>query len=130
MQISGNNRGWLAETGSQVTAHTTIQSSRTAETVVDRKEAVSARISPVSSPDFPSLCTLRCPEPIFGLRSLHPKIPFLAAGFRGGKRPFGGLEIGDSAKQNGRSSRGHNYCGFSPSASNCRYHSSGASRRR
>jgi hypothetical protein len=39
-----------------MTAHTTIQSSRTAETVVDRKEAVSARISPVSSPDFPSLC--------------------------------------------------------------------------
>src|SRR5258708_1213604 len=46
------------ETGSHMTAHTTIQSSRTAETVLDRKEAVSARISPVSSPDFPSLCTL------------------------------------------------------------------------
>jgi hypothetical protein len=40
MQITGNNRGWLAETGSQVTAHTTTQSSRTAKTVLDRKEAV------------------------------------------------------------------------------------------
>src|SRR6266404_9784255 len=33
-----------SETGSYLTAHTTIQSSRTAETVVDRKEAVSAEI--------------------------------------------------------------------------------------
>jgi hypothetical protein len=33
------------ETGSHMTAHTTIQSSRTAETVVDRKDAVSAGIS-------------------------------------------------------------------------------------
>jgi hypothetical protein len=32
------------ETGSYLTAHTTIQSSRTAQTVVDRKEAVSAGI--------------------------------------------------------------------------------------
>jgi hypothetical protein len=32
------------ETGSHMTAHTTIQSSRTAQTVVDRKEAVSAGI--------------------------------------------------------------------------------------
>jgi hypothetical protein len=46
MQITGNNRGWLAETGSQVTAHTTIQSSGTAKTVLDRKEAVSAGILP------------------------------------------------------------------------------------
>jgi hypothetical protein len=35
-----NNR----ETGSPMTARTTIQSSRTAQTVVDRKEAVSAGI--------------------------------------------------------------------------------------
>jgi len=44
IRITGNNRDWLAETGSHGTAHTTIQSSRTAETVVDRKEAVSAGI--------------------------------------------------------------------------------------
>jgi hypothetical protein len=44
-----------AETGSYLTAHTTIQSSRTVETVVDRKEAVSAGILP---PIFkvPGLC--------------------------------------------------------------------------
>jgi hypothetical protein len=36
------------ETGSYLTAHTTIQSSRTAETVVDRKRAVSAGfLSPI-----------------------------------------------------------------------------------
>ena len=34
----------MKETGSHLTAHTTIQSSRTAETVLDRKEAVSAGI--------------------------------------------------------------------------------------
>jgi len=34
------------ETGSHMTAHTTIQSARTAETVADRKEAVSAGILP------------------------------------------------------------------------------------
>src|SRR5438105_1197134 len=34
------------ETGSHLTAHTTIQSFRTGETVVDRKEAVSAGILP------------------------------------------------------------------------------------
>src|SRR6266851_4108701 len=34
------------ETGSYLTAHTTTQSSRTAETVVDREEAVSAGILP------------------------------------------------------------------------------------
>ena len=58
MQITGNNRGWLAETGSRVTAHTTIQSSRTVETAVDCKRAVSAGIfaSPIRT--FPSLGTL------------------------------------------------------------------------
>jgi hypothetical protein len=43
------------ETGSYLTAHTTIQSSRTAETVVDRKGAVSAGI-PVAYFQVPGLC--------------------------------------------------------------------------
>jgi len=44
-----------SETGSYLTARTTIQSSRTAETVVDRKEAVSAGIlSPIFN--VPGLC--------------------------------------------------------------------------
>jgi hypothetical protein len=49
--IGANNR----ETGSHMTAHTTTQSSRTAESVVDRKEAVSAGIlSPIFN--VPGLC--------------------------------------------------------------------------
>src|SRR5258705_13980321 len=51
-QFSGKCPG---ETGSYLNAHTTTQSSRTAETVVDRKEAVSAGIlSPVFN--VPGLC--------------------------------------------------------------------------
>src|SRR6478672_11190376 len=42
MQLTGNNRAWLAETGSHMTAHTPIQSSQTGETVLARKVAVSA----------------------------------------------------------------------------------------
>jgi len=38
------SRELQVETGSYLTAHTTTQSSRTAETVADRKEAVSAGI--------------------------------------------------------------------------------------
>jgi len=37
-------REFQVETGSYLTAHTTIQSARTAETIADRKEAVSAEI--------------------------------------------------------------------------------------
>jgi hypothetical protein len=40
------SRELQAETGLHMTAHTTIQSSRTAQTVVDREEAVSAGILP------------------------------------------------------------------------------------
>jgi hypothetical protein len=49
-QFSGECPG---ETGSYLTAHTTIQSSRTAETVVDRKGAVSAGILVAN---VPGLC--------------------------------------------------------------------------
>ena len=54
MQITGNNRGW-PETGSRVTAHTTIQSSQTAETVVVQKHAGSAGIFAVVGAAFRSL---------------------------------------------------------------------------
>jgi len=59
-------------------------------------------------------------EPIFGLRSLHPKIPFLAAGFRGAKtvRRLGNRGFWE-AKMPFRAVA-VNYCGLSPSASNCR----------
>jgi hypothetical protein len=60
----------------------TIQSSQTAETAVDQKEAVSAGIS---TPIFnvPGLCRhQRSLRLVLGLRSLHPKIPFPATEFR------------------------------------------------
>src|ERR1700737_3940057 len=44
MRITGNNRDWLAETGSHGPAPTPNQSFRTAQTVVDWKQAVSAGI--------------------------------------------------------------------------------------
>ena len=37
MRITGNNRDWLAETGSHGTAHTTIQSPQTTLSRVDAK---------------------------------------------------------------------------------------------
>jgi hypothetical protein len=62
----------------------TIQSSRTAQTVVDRKEAVSAGIlSPIFN--IPGLCQqFGSIGWILGLPSLHPKIPFLAPEFQDG----------------------------------------------
>jgi hypothetical protein len=74
----------LAETGSHRTAHTTIQSSRTAQTVVDQKEAVFAGIlSPIFN--VPGLCRqLGSLGWIFGLPSLYPKIPFPAPEFQDG----------------------------------------------
>jgi hypothetical protein len=38
--LPANNRQTCKETGSQVTAHTTIQSSRTSEAVINRRQAV------------------------------------------------------------------------------------------
>jgi hypothetical protein len=49
------SREFGMETGSNLTAHTTIQSSRTTEIVVDRKEAVSAGILSLIF-NVPDLC--------------------------------------------------------------------------
>ena len=105
----------------------TIQSSRTAETVVDRRGAVSAGI-PVAYFQFSrSLPTLAVSPGFFGLQSPHPKIPFLATGFRAA---IAQLVLGNwSGEERATSSFGA-YCGFNPSASNCRLHSAGASRSR
>ncbi len=62
---------------------------------------------------------------IFGLRSLHPKIPFPVVPVGGGTESTGPQEI-ISCRQ--ASSRDRIYCGFNPNASNCRLHSAGASR--
>jgi hypothetical protein len=69
-------------------------------------------------------------EPIFGLRSLHPKIPFLASWISRGKGRSAAWKSGIPGGKNAVSSRGRNYCGFCPSASNGRLHSAGASRSR
>jgi hypothetical protein len=65
-----------------MTAHTTIQSSRTAETVVDRNGAVSAGILTGSFHPFCLCGHYWSLGPIFSSRSLHPKIPFPAVRFR------------------------------------------------
>jgi hypothetical protein len=58
---TGENRVETRETGSHKTAHTTIRSSRTTETVVDRKEAVSAGIlAPIFN--VPGLWRVHPPE--------------------------------------------------------------------
>ena len=62
----------------------TIQSSRTAETVVDRKGAVSAGIPVTYFQRSGSLPTLTVSPGFFGRRSPHPKIPFPATEFRDG----------------------------------------------
>jgi hypothetical protein len=62
----------------------TIQSSRTAETVVNRKGAVSAGIPVAYFQRSRSLPTLNVSPGFFGLQSPHPKIPFPATEFRDG----------------------------------------------
>jgi hypothetical protein len=77
---TGSIPAWGA--GSLVQIISTIQSSRTAETVVDRKEAVSAGIVVAYSERFRSLPTLTVLPGFFELQSPHPKIPFPATEFR------------------------------------------------
>ena len=76
------------------------------------------------------LATLVASKADFGLPSLHPKIPFPAAGVqrpnRSGVREYRSfLEVKNAVRKTGR-----NYSGFNPSVSNCRLHSDGASRNR
>jgi hypothetical protein len=69
------------ETGSHGTAHTTIQSPRTADFQADSKRAVSVGIFAGIVPLFRSPVTLAVSQADFCLPSLYPKIPFPAAGF-------------------------------------------------
>src|ERR1700737_4143762 len=69
------------ETGSYLTAHTTIQSFQTADFRADSKEAVSVGIFAGIVPLFRSLVTLAVSQADFGLPSLQQKIPFPAAEF-------------------------------------------------
>jgi len=65
-----------------MTAHTTIQSFKTAHFQTDSKRAVSGGIFAGIVPLFRSLVTLAVSQADFSLPSLHPKIPFPAVGFR------------------------------------------------
>ncbi len=63
----------------------TIQSSRTAETVAVQEQAVSAEILAAYFQRSWSLRTIRSLGVDFGLQSLHPKIPFPPDEFSSGK---------------------------------------------
>jgi hypothetical protein len=81
-----------SETGSYLTAHTTIQSCQTTDSQTGVKQAVSVGISGHFIMPFRSLVTAAVFRPNFGVRSLHRKIPFPAAGC-GGSMPSGRPEI-------------------------------------
>jgi hypothetical protein len=66
-----------------MTAHTTIQFYRTADFQAYSKRAVSVGIFAGIVPLVRSLMTLAVSRADFNLPSLHPKIPFPAAGFDG-----------------------------------------------
>jgi hypothetical protein len=80
--FGANNR----ETGSYLTAHTTIQSFQTADFRADSKEAVSVGIFAGIVPLFRSLVTLAVSQADFSLPSLQQKIPFPAAEFGAANR--------------------------------------------
>jgi hypothetical protein len=83
-----------------------------------RKRPFWPGLSPAHSCFFVSGDGWRSFEPIFGFPSLHPKIPFPAAGFRMVHGRSAAQELG-LWTQNYRPATSY-YCGFSPSASNCR----------
>jgi len=85
-----------SETGSYLTAHTTIQSFQTADLSAGSKGAVSVGIFVGIIPRFRSLVTLAVSQADFSLPSLHPKIPFPAAGFQR-PIPFGSREYWESS---------------------------------
>jgi len=73
------------ETGSRLTAHTTIQSSQTAHFVGDSKEGGFCGSSPYRHLDFLSLWTSAVSRAGFWPPVSASRIPFLAAGFRRAK---------------------------------------------
>ena len=119
------------ETGSHGTAHTTTQSSRTGETVIDQKPAVSAGILDAYFQRSRSLSTITASRvdswpPVSASENSVP-----GGRVSSGKYRAAALQIRSLGRlESAVSSRGCNYCGLSPSASNCRLHSAGASRSR
>jgi len=89
MSETGSMTGWGV--GSSVPSVSTIQSFQTADLRAGSKEAVSVGIFAGIIPLFRSLVTLAVSQAAFSLPSLHPKIPFPAAGF---PRPSAAGNIG------------------------------------
>jgi hypothetical protein len=85
--------GWGV--GSSVPSVSTIQSFQTTDLWAGSKEAVSVGIFAVIIPLFQSLVTLAVSQADFSPPSLHPKIPFPAAGFPR-PIPFGSREYWES----------------------------------
>ena len=128
MSETGSMTGWGV--GSSVPSVSTIQSSQTTDLRAGSKDAVSVGIFAGIIPLVRSLVTLAVSQADFSPPSLHPKIPFPAAGFPR-PIPFSSWEYWESWEaKTAVSSRARDYCGFSPRASNCWLHSAGASRSR
>jgi hypothetical protein len=85
--------GWGV--GSSVPSVSTIQSFQTTDLRAGSKEAVSVEIFASIIPLFRSLAALAVSQADFSLPSLHPKIPFPAAGFPR-PIPFGSREYWES----------------------------------
>ena len=128
MSETGSMTGWGV--GSSVPSVSTIQSFQTTDLRAGSKEPISVGIFAGIIPLFGSLVTLAVSQADFSLPSLHPKIPFPAAGFPR-PIPFGSREYWESWEaKSAVLSPVRNYRGFSPRASNCWLHSAGASRSR
>jgi hypothetical protein len=113
--------------GSSVPSVSTIQSFKTADLQTDSERAVFEGIFAGIVPLFGSLVTLATSRADFSRPSLHPKIPFPAAGFPW-PIPFGSREYWEA--KSSVLCPSVIYRGFSPRAWNCWLHSAGASRSR
>ena len=104
---------------------------QTADLRAGSKDAVSVGIFAGIIPLVRSPVTLAVSQADFSLPSLHPKIPFPAAGFSTARsRRLPGILGGWAGAKGDVSNPVSNYWGFNPRASNCRLHSAGASRNR
>src|SRR6267378_7846359 len=107
------------EVAGSIPMTSTIQSYETADPGADSRLAVSVGIFAGIVPLFRSPVALAISQADFSLPSLHPKIPFPAAGFSTARsRRLPGI-WGVGAKGD-VSNPVSNYWGFNPRASNCR----------
>src|SRR6478752_2240771 len=128
MQITGNNRAWLAETGSHMTAHTTIQSPPNRRNCPCSERGRSSRdfrrhYSVLSVSGETSGLTGLLQAPVSAFKDSVPGGAIPPANTLGVRGNIGVLG-------SGRKRHAVTYPGFSPRASNCWRHSAGALRSR